>query len=1132
MSTGSSPTVGSDDSRTGDAVRHPEMSTSAAASLRLAVLQAMVGQLTQELDPDVILQQALPAMRRIDRWQRIQLSLRTSDGLHWQPRAEEGMTPSEVGTLYPLGAGVVGRAYRTGQIQVVPDVHADPDCFLGDGVGPVGSELVIPIVFDGQVLGAINLESAQPAAFDEEDVALALSVAQILAIALANARRFAALQAGGSVVDGIAEGKLAIRDTAQQNEDALTAARAAYWELDVASQLFTFNERFYALHGITDAAGYQIPVETFVRRYVHPDSVPQLFDTLRWASQVGNTALHLAVEGQVLRTNGEAFWVSTNIWYERDATGAIVKLRGVNQDITIRKQAEALLRRREAEYRYLFDHHPYPMWVYDLQTLKFLAVNDAAVAKYGYTHDEFLRMTIADIRPPEELERLQEDLAQPRPDLQHSGPWRHRLKDGALIDVEIASHLIQLFGRAASLVVAQDVTAQKQVELALRMSEARFATIFEHSPIAIAISRLCDNRIVLVNAAFLSLTGHTREAVLGRTTLELNMWARPDDRREVLKQLHTGWHVRDIEVPLRQQDGCERTVLLAGDVVELNGETCALIQLTDITDLKTAQQELLALNHTLEERVAERTAEVQDLYEHAPAGYHSLDAGGVLIHINQTELDWLGYTREELIGRPFTDLITQESRAIFQANFPTFKQRGWVRDLEFELIRKDGTTFPGLISATAIYDPAGQYVMSRSTVMDVTERKATEAALHQANADLAQAARAKDEFLANMSHELRTPLNAILGYSEILLDMVYGALNPYQLNALRQVATSGEHLLALITDILDLAKVEAGRLDVQLEAVQIAEVCQASLLFVKEQALKKGLQVDVRMHNHLATIEVDPKRLKQMLVNLLSNAVKFTPAGGWVQLAVVVDAAAGAVRFAVEDNGIGIAPEELPRLFQPFVQLDSSLSRQHEGTGLGLALVRRLAELHGGSVTVESEVGVGSRFTIALPYRPVHLEDRPRADGQLAQGQSPAGEATAVALDAGREQLATRILLAEDNAESAQVVCDYLCAGGYAVTVVHNGQEAVGQAQALQPALILMDIQMPGLNGLEAIQRIRAAGLRDTPIIALTALAMPGDRERCLAAGADEYLTKPISLSTLAALLTTWTKPAAPEGAA
>jgi PAS domain S-box-containing protein len=383
--------------------------------------------------------------------------------------------------------------------------------------------------------------------------------------------------------------------------------------------------------------------------------------------------------------------------------------------------------------------------------------------------------------------------------------------------------------------------------------------------------------------------------------------------------------------------------------------------------------------------------------------------------------------------------------------------------------------------------------------------------VEERTAELTKANRAKDEFLAGMSHELRTPLNAVLNMSESLEEGTYGELKPRQVDILRIIAESGRHLLELINDILDLSKIEAGKLELQAGLVSVESFCQASMRMIKETAFQKRLQVSISNTSNVEVIYADERRLKQMLVNLLSNAVKFTPAGGQIGLEVSGEGD-HALRFSVWDTGIGIPADQLEKLFQPFVQLDSSLSRQYTGTGLGLALVSNLAELHGGSVGVESELGKGSRFYFIIPTQllnaPIMEKEKPAA------GLKP-HETTAK--HNGEKK---RILLVEDNVINMLVTSDYLNDKGYQVIGARDGLEAIEYALKQKPDLILMDIQMPGMSGLEAIQRIRAApGFDSVPIIALTALAMPGDRERCLAAGANEYLSKPVSLKGLEQLI-------------
>jgi CheY-like chemotaxis protein/anti-sigma regulatory factor (Ser/Thr protein kinase) len=301
----------------------------------------------------------------------------------------------------------------------------------------------------------------------------------------------------------------------------------------------------------------------------------------------------------------------------------------------------------------------------------------------------------------------------------------------------------------------------------------------------------------------------------------------------------------------------------------------------------------------------------------------------------------------------------------------------------------------------------------------------------------------------------------------------------------------------------------------------VQSLCESSLAFVKQQAHHKQIKLSCQIADGLIELEADERRLRQVLVNLLNNAVKFTPEKGAVQLQVRADPLRELVEFSITDTGIGIAPENMTRLFQPFVQLDSSLSRRYEGTGLGLALVRRLLDLHGGSVSLASEVGKGSCFTIALPWKtPMDsINPAPRCD----LPELPPVDQTALVLTASQSPVPPLILLAEDNEANITTTTLYLQAHGLQIIVARNGLEAIQMAHQYRPALILMDIQMPEIDGLEATCRIRSdTELSQIPIIALTALAMPGDRDRCLSAGANAYMTKPVSLKHMLTVISTY----------
>ncbi len=608
---------------------------------------------------------------------------------------------------------------------------------------------------------------------------------------------------------------------------------------------------------------------------------------------------------------------------------------------------------------------------------------------------------------------------------------------------------------------------------------------------------------------------------------------------------------------------------------------------------------------------------------------------GLIRYVN-TQTDLItGYTADELVQLPdplaFIHPDYRDSiRQIYRSRLTD--PHGAAR-LEAEIITKWGEH--RWVDLTLGVTELSGAPATITTVYDITQRKVVELALEReraslaervaerttelsiANAELARAARLKDEFLASMSHELRTPLHAILSMSETLEEGLYGPLTEKQQRYLRTIIESGQHLLSLINDVLDLSKIEAGKLLPNLDDVNVDLVCRASLGLVREQASRKRLHTTLDLDPQLKTIYADQRRLKQMLVNLLSNAVKFTPEGGQIGLEAARDDALGAARFTVWDTGIGIAAEDLPRLFQTFVQLDSGHARQYAGTGLGLALVARMVRLHGGSVSVESQVGVGSRFNIWLPLpaepgaasaaelkpgtagaRPVLaliINDSPSAAERLAQlaadlglrtalhrhgqgavaqaadlqpqvilldqqlrgvevsallaelaahprtahipvvavgaaGQTPLAGLPAVTQPVSRDQLQAalaaclarpsgaraQVLLVEDTENVVSQYSEFLTRAGHQVQVARTSREAIERARENRPDLILIDLEMPDIDGLAATRLMRQdPALASLPIIALTALAMPGDRERCLAAGMSDYLSKPITPTQL-----------------
>jgi len=372
------------------------------------------------------------------------------------------------------------------------------------------------------------------------------------------------------------------------------------------------------------------------------------------------------------------------------------------------------------------------------------------------------------------------------------------------------------------------------------------------------------------------------------------------------------------------------------------------------------------------------------------------------------------------------------------------------------------------------------------------------------------ASRAKSEFLATMSHELRTPLNAILGLSQVLQQEIFGNLTDKQLEYINHIHSSGDHLLMLINDILDLAKVESGRDSLNPVHLIVEEVCQSCLALVREQATSHGLQLNSQFDPTVKFCYADERRLKQMLLNLLSNAIKFTPVGS-VTLSVKQEA--DWVTFAVKDTGIGIAAEQIPLLFQPFNQLDSQLSRHYAGTGLGLALTRKLARLHGGDVTVESILNQGSTFTLRLPNA---LNISTAADRLFDDIDYPS-----CPYPQGAYVHKRRVLILEDDVLNAVLLRDYLKASGYEVLRLTNDTDFLPTLRDYQPDLILMNVQLANAaGGLKLLQQLRGQDeFQALPVVVMTAMAMAGDRETFLTAGATAYLSKPLNIVQLESIL-------------
>ncbi|BAY11997.1 hybrid histidine kinase/response regulator HrmK [Calothrix sp. NIES-2098] len=386
--------------------------------------------------------------------------------------------------------------------------------------------------------------------------------------------------------------------------------------------------------------------------------------------------------------------------------------------------------------------------------------------------------------------------------------------------------------------------------------------------------------------------------------------------------------------------------------------------------------------------------------------------------------------------------------------------------------------------------------------------------LSTSNRELERTNQLKNQFLANTSHEIRTPLSSIIGFTHLLLAQGYDPTKERHQEYLNIIQSSGKHLLALINDILDLSKIEANQLEVQWEIVDVPALCRNVLALVKEKAANKGLKLLLDLGPGVKTLVADPLRLKQMLLNLLFNAIKFTTTG---TVGLKVFAQGNFLHFTVWDTGTGISQADQTQLFQPYFQIANSTVARHEGTGLGLAVTRKLAEVHGGCVEVESEVDCGSRFTIILPLNPV---------GELATIEGEITDSSSSPLLPHAPSSFLEILLVENDLNNAKLIQIYLERLDYNVTWAKNAAEMWEALENINPAVILMDVNLPDDNGLNLVRQLREnQQYHMTPVIAQTAMAMQGDRETCLAAGVNEYISKPIDLPLLASLVEKYSKP-------
>lgn len=812
------------------------------------------------------------------------------------------------------------------------------------------------------------------------------------------------------------------------------------------------------------------------------------------------------------------------VQYRRDGTpivvranASLIRFKGapavlsINADITEERARRDELRRSEEQYRLLFDDNPQPMWIFDRDTLRFLAVNEAAVRHYGYSREQFSKMTLCDIRPDSDVPKFLDVVKEAVGRVHKAGVWRHRTADGSIIDVEVVCSTLLFHGRAAELVTLRDVSEQIRMRAALEQSEAHFRALVEDTRDLITVLD-ADGLIRYQSPALKRMYGFEPEQLIGKSVFE---FIHPEDLPRVLAAIAVGRERGTTEtVRYRSLDstGNWRVLESVGHVLSIGSVAGQIIvNSRDVTERELEQAALRESEQRL--RLAQRAGGIGTFAVDVETGRGSSSGENALLY---------GYEEPKSIDwETWKASVHPEDRDRAVLNIQSAIATGAPHYDEFRVIWPNGEVRWLSARGQVVTDETIGARRFMGINADITHRKRIEEELERARDAALEASKAKTQFLTSISHEIRTPMNGIIGLTGLLLD---SELTPEQRNDLETVRESALHLLDLINDLLDLSRLEAGKMTLTTAPFKLHDCLAAVIDLVSPQAAAKRLELSFSYAPGMPCHFIGNEgRIRQIVLNFVANAVKFTERGS-VSLRAGLsshNARGSHVRIEVRDTGPGISKELRSRLFQKFVQANSSANREHGGTGLGLAISKSLAELMGGSVGVDSEPGRGSTFWVELPL--------PSA----AEPPDRAARVRAGAIAATGDVIGGRILVAEDNPVNQKLVTRLLTRAGARVDVAGNGKDAVQMWARLPYDLILMDCQMPLVDGYEATRTIRSAeepGER-VPILAVTAHAGQDERRRCLDAGMDDYISKPYTAADLIHRVAHWLEARAGAGA-
>jgi PAS domain S-box-containing protein len=788
-----------------------------------------------------------------------------------------------------------------------------------------------------------------------------------------------------------------LRESVERFELIAKATNDAVWEWEPASGRTWWNERAYQLFGY--APGTAPRLEAWKER-IHPEDRERVLASLSRVET--ESALTWVREYRLCRIDGAIAHIYERGYALRDGSGKPLRMLGAMLDVTDQKRAEAAMRESEARYRLLFLNNPQPMWLFDADSLRFLDVNETALASYGYSRGEFLGLTVRDIWLEADGHLLDAALRDLRVKGVLSGVRRHRRKDGSVLHVEVFHHYIQFPGKGAIIALSNDITDKLEALERLRHSEERYRTLAAISPVGLYRVDL-KGHWTFVNEHMCSLLGWKLEELAGKAAPAIM-------HSEDVGWVTDTWNRAAAESrPFRAEyrvlprDG--RPIWVMGNALAdkaADGSAIGFVgTVTDITERKQAEILLACQKRTLAQVAS--GLPLQEVLESLAQSVGRESSGGIgAVLLPEGTAGNLAWTAASALPPAFREdcgpvpcgseggpvglaaegkepFICPELASGLAGNW-TLATRHGLRACAAAPVMGSGGELLGVFAffyrqpgAPSPYDSKLMETAADLAAIAIERHRQEEVArknqeLQEQNLRILEASRMKSEFLANMSHELRTPLNAIIGFSQLLIDRKVGPMNEKQSEYMGDILDGGMHLLRLINDVLDLAKIEAGKMQLYPEEMSVAQAMREVCDILVPMALEKGVKVRHEAGPGADEAYLDGRKVRQVLYNLVSNAIKFSKHGGRVDVRSRADGLGG-LTLQVADQGIGIRKEDMGKLFQQFQQLDTGSARHYPGTGLGLVITKKLVELHGGTVSVESESGVGSVFSARFPAR-------------------------------------------------------------------------------------------------------------------------------------------------------------------